>query len=140
LQLKEARDSVYARYVEKCAFEDHGERVVVGQRLMQAATDLFLGWGRADDGRAFYVRQLRDMKTGADIDRMNAGELRRYAALCGWALARAHAKSSGRAAEIAGYLGKGDVFDLAVAAFADAYAGQNEQDHAALVKALAALA
>jgi uncharacterized protein (DUF2252 family) len=140
LQLKEARSSVYQQFVPACAFADHAERVVAGQRLMQAATDVFLGWSRAEDGRTFYVRQLRDMKTGADIDRMTGAELRRYAVICGWALARAHAKASGHAAAIAGYLGKGDAFDSALTAFAQAYADQNERDHAALVKALATVA
>lgn len=137
LQIKEARSSVYERYAKKSAFKDHGERVVAGQRLMQAATDLFIGWARGDDGRAYYVRQLRDMKTGADIVRMNAGELRRYAGLCGWALAHAHAKASGAAAKIAGYLGRGVSFDEAVTAFAHGYARQNERDHAALLEAIA---
>jgi uncharacterized protein (DUF2252 family) len=137
LQIKEARASVYERYRKKSAFKDHGERVVSGQRLMQAATDLFLGWARGDDGRTYYVRQLRDMKTGADIERMNALELRRYGGLCGWALARAHAKASGAPAKIAGYLGKGDAFDEAVGAFAHGYAAQNERDHAALLQAIA---
>jgi hypothetical protein len=137
LQIKEARSSVYERYVGKCGFNDHGERVVAGQHLMQAATDIFLGWGRADDGRDYYIRQLRDMKAGADVEHMNEDELERYAIVCGWALARAHAKGGGVAAAIAGYLGRSDVFDDALATFAEAYADQNERDHAELVAAVA---
>ena len=137
LQIKEARASVYERYVGKCGFSDHGERVVAGQHLMQAATDIFLGWGRADDGRDYYVRQLRDMKAGADVAHMNEDELERYAIVCGWALARAHAKSGGVAATIAGYLGRSDVFDEALVTFSEAYADQNELDHAELAKAVA---
>jgi uncharacterized protein (DUF2252 family) len=133
LQLKEARESVYARYGLACGFADQGERVVVGQRLMQAAADLFLGWTKAADGHTYYVRQLRDHKTGADIERMTPGELRRYATLCGWALARAHAKACGRAAAIAAYLGRGRTFDVAVRAFAAVYADQNESDYKALL-------
>ena len=138
LQVKEARASVYAPFVGSSGFDDHGERVVVGQRLMQAASDLFLGWMQAADGRTFYVRQLRDAKTGADIERMTVRELAHYASLCGWALARAHAKAGGDAARIAGYLGRGPSFDEAVAAFAAAYAGQNRDDFEALVAARAA--
>lgn len=137
LQIKEARASVYERFVGKCGFSDHGERVVAGQHLMQAATDIFLGWGRADDGRDYYVRQLRDMKAGADVEHMNEDELERYAIVCGWALARAHAKGGGAAASIAGYLGRSDVFDEALVTFAEAYADQNEHDHAELVTAVA---
>jgi uncharacterized protein (DUF2252 family) len=136
LQGKEARASVYERYVGKCGFDDHGERVVAGQRLMQAATDLFLGWTRADDGRTYYFRQLRDLKTGADIAHMNGEELERYGIICGWALARAHAKAGGCPAKIAGYLGKTGAFDAALVEFANAYAGQNERDHAELVAAV----
>ena len=136
LQIKEARASVYERYVGAAKFADHGERVVAGQRLMQAATDLFLGWTRADDGHCYYVRQLRDLKTGADIDRMTAAELESYATLCGWALARAHAKASGEAERIAGYLGRSGIFDEALVAFASGYADQNEKDFEALVAAV----
>jgi hypothetical protein len=136
LQVKEARASVYERYGLESSFADHGERVVAGQRLMQTATDLFIGWARDDAGRTFYVRQLRDMKTGADIERMDAGALRRYASLCGWALARAHAKAGGAPAKIAGYLGRRDTFAQGVTAFAHRYADQNESDHAALVRAI----
>jgi uncharacterized protein (DUF2252 family) len=132
LQVKEARDSVFARYTGHREPASHGERVVVGQRLMQSSSDLFLGWGRDDAGRSFYVRQLHDMKTSPNVDAMTAGDLRRYAATCGWALARAHARSGGDAAAIAAYLGSGTTFDRALAAFADAYADQNERDFDAL--------
>jgi uncharacterized protein (DUF2252 family) len=135
LQVKEARASVYERYAADRAFDNHGERVVVGQRLMQSASDLFLGWARADDGHAFYVRQLRDMKMSPDIETMSADELRRYATVCGWALARAHARAGGSAAAIAGYLGRSDAFDEAIAVFSRAYADRNELDYRALQKA-----
>jgi uncharacterized protein (DUF2252 family) len=135
LQVKEARASVYERYTGARAFENHGERVVVGQRLMQSASDLFLGWARADDGHSFYVRQLRDMKTSPDVQTMSADELRRYAAVCGWALARAHARAGGSAAAIAGYLGRSAAFDDAIAAFSQTYADRNELDYRALQQA-----
>ena len=137
LQLKEARESVYARYGAHDPCKNEGERVVVGQRAMQATSDLFLGWTRAKDGRTYYVRQLRDVKIGVDLDLVSAGELGPYASLCGWALARAHAKASGRASAIAGYLGTGDVFDRAMVGFATAYAQQNAADYAALLAAIA---
>jgi uncharacterized protein (DUF2252 family) len=133
LQLKEARASVYARYLSESSFHDQGERVVVGQRLMQTTADLFLGWTQAHDGHTFYVRQLHDRKTGADIERMTPQALERYATLCGWALGRAHAKASGRAAAIGSYLGRGRTFDNALAAFAAAYADQNQRDYDALL-------
>jgi hypothetical protein len=136
LQLKEARASVYERYVHSSPFSDHGERVVAGQRLMQATSDVFLGWARAGDGRTYYVRQLRDLKTSADVDHMRSGELNRYGVLCGWALARAHAKAGGEPAMIAGYLGRTGVFDEALVAFARDYAGQNERDYEALLAAV----
>jgi uncharacterized protein (DUF2252 family) len=136
LQLKEARASVYERYVRPSPFADHGERVVAGQRLMQATSDVFLGWARASDGRTYYVRQLRDLKTSADVDHMRPGELNRYGVLCGWALARAHAKAGGEPAKISGYLGRTGVFDEALVAFARDYAGQNERDYEALLAAV----
>lgn len=134
LQVKEARRSVLEPYVGECAFENQGQRVVAGQRLMQSASDLFLGWFRAPGGTDFYVRQLRDMKYSPPIESFSALELERYAELCGRTLARAHAKS-GDAATISGYLGRGDKFDTAVGTFAVAYADQIERDHAALVEA-----
>ena len=118
---------------------NHGQRVVEGQRLMQAASDIFLGWQRIEglDGvrRDFYVRQLWDWKASAAIDTMEPAILPIYAGMCAWTLARAHARS-GDALALAAYLGGGDVFDQAVADFATAYADQNEIDHAALVAAI----
>jgi uncharacterized protein (DUF2252 family) len=136
LQVKEAEESVFARYAGPSAYGHHGERVVTGQRLMQAASDVFLGWATGPYGHDFYVRQLRDMKGSVAIDLLTSDDLVRYAGLCGLTLARAHARS-GDAAAIAGYLGAGDQFDRAIVAFADQYADQTEQDHAALVDAVA---
>ncbi len=138
LQLKEARASVLERYAGASRFPNHGERVVVGQRLLQAASDSFLGWTAGLDGdRHFYIRQLRDMKVSMVIDTMNAAELGYYAQACASALSRAHARS-GDAALIAGYLGSNQTFDDALARFAAAYADQTERDHAALKKAVKA--
>jgi uncharacterized protein (DUF2252 family) len=138
LQVKEAGASVLERYVESSPYEhheDHGHRVVAGQRLMQAASDIFLGWFRATEGRDFYWRQLKDMKGSAKVESMSSEELVLYARLCGWALARAHARSGDRVS-IAAYLGKSERFDVAIADFADAYADQNEQDYEALCAAV----
>jgi uncharacterized protein (DUF2252 family) len=135
LQIKEARQSVLEPYAAKSPFDNQGQRVVVGKRLMQAASDIFLGWFRGRSGHDFYVRQLRDMKFSFPIDGYTAVELERYAEVCGWTLARAHAKS-GDAATITGYLGRGDQFESALVKFALAYADQTEQDHAALVEAV----
>src|SRR5215217_4176973 len=135
LQVKEAGASVLERYVESNAYEHHGHRVVAGQRLMQAASDIFLGWFRGTEGRDFYWRQLRDMKGSANVEGMSPDELVIYAGLCGWALARAHARSGDRV-RIAGYLGKSERFDGAIADFAEAYADQTERDHAALCAAV----
>ncbi len=139
LQVKEAEASVLSRFVGASKYNNQGQRVVAGQRLMQASSDIFLGWQRAEgtDGRTrdFYIRQLRDWKFSADIDTMVPSGLRAYGALCGWALARAHACSGDRIA-IAAYLGGSDVFDQAITQFAAAYADQNERDHAALVAAV----
>ena len=134
LQVKEARASVLERHLGKSPYKNHGQRVVHGQRLMQAATDIFLGWARgvATD---FYVRQLRDMKFSAAVQAMNKRDLTTYAQLCGRTLARAHARS-GDVAKIAGYLGSGDVFDRAVADFTSDYADQNERDYHALLEAI----
>jgi uncharacterized protein (DUF2252 family) len=132
LQTKEARASVFERYRLPSDFASHAERVVAGQRLMQSSSDIFLGCASAPDGRQFYVRQLHDMKTSPNVDAMDAGDLRRYAGVCAWALARAHARASGRAASIAGYLGRSFAFDDAVAHFARAYADQNQKDFEAL--------
>lgn len=135
LQLKEAQPSVLEKYLGKSLFKNNGERVVAGQRLIQGAPDIFLGWAE-QDGKDIYVRQLRDMKGGVEFDpsKVNIANLPRYAELCGWALALAHAKS-GDAASIAGYAGKSDELDKAMVRFAFAYADQNDKDYQALVKA-----
>ena len=135
LQIKEAVPSVLAPYAGKSRYDNEGQRVVIGQRLMQSSSDIFLGWARGRHGRDFFVRQLRDMKFSPPIERANAVQLKRYAAICGGILARAHAKS-GDASTISGYLGKSDSFEQALGAFSLAYADQNEKDHAALVAAV----
>jgi hypothetical protein len=135
LQAKEARPSVLEPYAGKCEFDHNGQRVVVGQRVMQSASDMFLGWMTARDGVHYYIRQLRDMKFSVPLDVIDAPMLSRYASICGWVLARAHAKG-GDAAMISGYLGKSDTFDQALAGFAQAYAIQTEQDYQSLVKAV----
>jgi uncharacterized protein (DUF2252 family) len=134
LQLKEARASVLEPYAGKSRYANGGQRVVAGQRLMQAASDIFLGWTE-ESRRHFYVRQLRDVKIKPFVDGMAPIQLGRYAEWCGWALARAHAKS-GDAATISGYLGSSSRFDKAIAQFALTYAEQNELDHTALLKAI----
>ena len=135
LQVKEACPSVLEPYTAKSQYENQGQRVVTGQRLMQSSSDIFLGWTQGRRGNNFYLRQLRDMKFSLPIEGVSAVQLQRYAEFCGWTLARAHAKS-GDAATISGYLGKGDQFDLAMGEFAIAYAEQTERDHAALVEAV----
>ncbi len=139
LQCKEAQASVLEPFVRKSAFANHGQRVVEGQRLMQSASDIMLGWVRVNgiDGveRDFYVRQLWDGKGSALVEAMDPAAMTKYARVCGWTLARAHARS-GDPVAIASYLGKGDHFDQAMAAFADTYADQNQRDHAALQGAL----
>jgi uncharacterized protein (DUF2252 family) len=127
LQLKEARRSVLESPRGKSRYAHQGIRVVYGQHLMQAASDIFLGWFRSTLGNDFYVRQFRDMKIAAEIETFKSGTLMRYATLCGWALARAHAKA-GDAAMIAGYLGSSDQFDIALAKYSQAYADQAERD------------
>ena len=137
LQFKEARASVLEPYHGKSVYHCHGQRVVEGQRLMQSSSDIFLGWARSEEsGIDYYMRQLRDMKSSVDIDTIRFPELFDYAGFCGWALARAHAKS-GDPAAISGYLGNNNVFDVAVGKFAVAYADQTEVDFAALKKAVA---
>jgi len=140
LQFKEATASVLEPYLGSSRFEQSGQRVVEGQRLMQAAGDVFLGWSRIDgsDGQPhdFYFRQLWDGKGSADLDELGSKRLRGYARVCGGALALAHARSAD-ASIISGYLGKDETFDHAVAEFADAYADLNERDHAAHVTAIA---
>ena len=140
LQLKEAQASVLEPFLGKSAFAKHGQRVVEGQRLTQAASDIMLGWLQftAPDGvrRDFYVRQLWDGKGSAIVETMNPAAMTTYAELCGHALAKAHARS-GDAIAIASYLGAGDSFDRALASFAEAYADQNERDYDALRQAVA---
>jgi uncharacterized protein (DUF2252 family) len=141
LQLKEAQESVLAPFAGPSECEHEGERVVRGQRLTQAGPDPFLGWtkGISADGassRDYYVRQLRDMKGSMNVPAMDAGQLRYYARLCGWALARGHART-GRAAQISGYLGRGEAFDHAIADFSLAYADQNQRDYQTLTDAVA---
>ncbi|MEU6657805.1 DUF2252 domain-containing protein [Streptomyces sp. NPDC046821] len=141
LQAKEADNSVLAAHVGASRYRNQGERVVAGQRLMQAASDIFLGWERVDgiDGkqRDFYIRQLRDWKGIAEPEKMKPEGMEAFGQLCGVTLARAHARSGDRVA-IASYLGKGDAFDRAMATFAESYADQNERDHQALVDAVRA--
>ena len=140
LQMKEAEASVLERFCTKSAFKNHGQRVVEGQRFMQASSDIFLGWHRVAKGfdgnsHDYYFRQLWDWKVSADVDNMALEALLVYAKMCGWALARAHARSGDRVA-IASYLGSGDAFDRAIADFATAYADQNALDHQALLDAI----
>jgi uncharacterized protein (DUF2252 family) len=139
LQCKEAQASVLEPYAEAAAEDNHGERVVHGQRLMQAASDILLGWLRTPgiDGvqRDFYVRQLWDWKTSADVEAMEPDTLEAYARLCAWTLARAHARS-GDPVAIGGYVGGGESLDRAIGDFAEAYADQNDRDHAALLAAI----
>jgi uncharacterized protein (DUF2252 family) len=129
LQVKQAEASVLEPYCQPSAYPLHGQRVVIGQRMLQGSPDIFLGWGLID-GVHYYVRQLRDMKGGAELDPEITPRktLPEYCALCGWALALAHAKS-GSSGMLAGYLGRGDVMDQAVARFAASYADQTERDH-----------
>ncbi|HEY4779329.1 MAG TPA: DUF2252 domain-containing protein [Solirubrobacterales bacterium] len=139
LQAKEAEASVLEPYAGASRFRNHGRRVVEGQRLMQAASDIFLGWcpavGFDGRNRDFYVRQLWDWKRSVEVERLSPRGLEVYARMCGWTLARAHARSGDRIA-IAAYLGGGDAFDRAIAEFSESYADQSERDHAALVAAI----
>jgi len=137
LQGKEATASVMEPYLEASRHESHAERVVVGQQLMQGTSDIFLGWTRGPGGRDFYLRQLWDMKGSVDTTTLQPLGLGFYGALCGWSLARAHART-GDAAAIAAYLGTGDTFDGAIADFSEAYADVNERDHAAYLAAIKA--
>ncbi len=137
LQVKEANASVLEAYAGKSVYAHHGERVVHGQRLMQSASDLFLGWATGPKGRHFYMRQLRDVKLSPLVESYDAKMLSIYAKACGWVLARAHAKS-GDPWLIGGYLGGGPAFDDAMGKFATAYADQAEADHAALQTAVRA--
>jgi uncharacterized protein (DUF2252 family) len=136
LQIKEARASVLARYAGASAFRNNGERVVQGYRLMQPASDMFLGWSEgAIGGRHFFIRQLRDIKVSPRVEGFGAAEMDLYASWCGRALALSHARS-GSSALLSGYMGRSDAFDKAIAAFAMAYADQNEKDHDALERAV----
>jgi Uncharacterized protein conserved in bacteria (DUF2252) len=141
LQVKEAEQSVLAAFTGASRYANQGQRVFEGQRLMQSASDIFLGWQRTEkalDGKThdFYVRQLRDWKFSLDIDAMKPSGMQIYGEVCAWTLARAHARS-GDSVGIAAYLGGSDVFDRAITEFAAAYADQNERDHRALVTAAA---
>ncbi len=140
LQAKEAQRSVLAEFAGESQYANEGERVVAGQHLMQASSDIFLGWDQVEgmDGlqRDFYIRQLRDWKGSADTDHMIPESMAVYGRLCGWTLARAHARSGDRIA-IAAYLGSGKSFDNAIASFSEAYADQNQRDYEALQKAAA---
>ena len=136
LQVKEASASVLEDHLPGSRYEQPGERVVRGQRLMQAASDTFLGWTRGvDASRFYYWRQLRDMKGSSDVEGMTPAAMNFYAGVCGWTLARAHARS-GDPVELAAYLGKGDRFDRAMAGFAERYADRNDQDYEAFVGAV----
>jgi uncharacterized protein (DUF2252 family) len=135
LQIKEAVQSVVARYFKSPHPAHEGQRVVDGQRLMQAASDMFLGWTKGPQGRHFYVRQLRDMKLSAQVELFDADLLGAYAALCGWVLARAHAKASGSAGAITGYIGTSDRLADVMVKYGDAYADQVEKDYEVFVAA-----
>jgi uncharacterized protein (DUF2252 family) len=141
LQIKEAEASVLERFLGRSEYTNHGQRVVEGQRLMQAATDIFLGWVQVarPDGvkRDFYMRQLWDWKASADIGSMSPALLTTYGQICGWTLARAHART-GDVIAIGSYLGESDSFDRAITEFAGSYADQNSADHRALLDAIAA--
>jgi uncharacterized protein (DUF2252 family) len=135
LQVKEANASVLEPYAGQSTYTNHGQRVVMGQRLMLSASDIFLGWTETNIGKHFYIRQLRDMKLKPLVELFTPNVMNHYAELCGWALAGAHARS-GDAAKIAGYLGKKEDFDEAIADFSESYADQNELDYKALVQAV----
>ena len=138
LQIKEARASVLEKYAGKSVYPNHGERVVNGHRLMQPASDIFLGWTEGGiGGRHYYVRQLRDVKIKLPVETYNKSRMTLFVQCCGHSLALSHARS-GDAAVISGYMGKSDVFDKSLAAFSVAYADQNEKDHAALKRAIRA--
>jgi uncharacterized protein (DUF2252 family) len=136
LQVKEATASVLEDHLPKSRYRQHGERVVQGQRMLQAASDIFLGWTRGREAnRYFYWRQLRDMKGSAEVEAMAPVGLSFYAGICGWTLARAHARS-GDPIAIAAYLGSSDQFDRSITDFSQRYADQNERDHQAFAKAI----
>jgi uncharacterized protein (DUF2252 family) len=140
LQMKEAERSVLEQFLKQSRFANHGRRVVTGQRLMQASSDIFLGWlhvaaGPDQQPRDFYVRQLKDWKGSAEIEQMAPKGMAAYGRMCGWTLARAHARGGDRIA-LASYLGRGTAFERALVEFADAYAEQNERDYRALTQAV----
>jgi Uncharacterized protein conserved in bacteria (DUF2252) len=137
LQVKEARQSALEDYAGKSAHPNHGQRVVIGCKLMQSASDLFLGWTQEKLGRHFYIRQLRDIKIKMLVEIFTQSVMLQYAEICGWYLARAHARS-GQPAKISCYMGKSDAFDEAIADFSIAYADQSERDHEILMKAVRA--
>jgi uncharacterized protein (DUF2252 family) len=137
LQVKEAGGSVLEEFLPASRYPNHGQRVVEGQRLMQAASDIFLGWTHGRGGRDFYVRQLRDWKSSVDLEKVSAAQLQNYARVCGWTLARAHARS-GDPIAIASYLGTKDIFDQALTEFSVAYAAQNDADFQAFLAAIEA--
>ena len=134
LQIKEAQHSVLESHLTSSAYANQAQRVVNGQRMMQATSDIFLGWTTSGSSD-YYIRQLRDRKETPTIEQLSEGDFTLYTGLCGWTLARAHARS-GDPALISGYLGKSDQFDRAIATFAQAYADQTERDHAALAEAV----
>ncbi|MFM0643838.1 DUF2252 domain-containing protein [Paraburkholderia bryophila] len=135
IQIKEARKSVIAQFHKSPPYKHEGQRVVSGQRMLQAASDIFLGWATGPSGRNFYFRQLRDMKLSANIELFDTDLLEGYARLCGWIMARAHAKASGQAIEIGAYIGRGDQFAEALTGYATAYADQVERDYDVFLKA-----
>jgi uncharacterized protein (DUF2252 family) len=137
LQFKQARPSVLEAYAGASPHSNNGQRIVHGCRMMQSASDLFLGWTEGDLGRHFYVRQLKDMKIKPMVEVFTTSVMIEYAKLCGWTLAHAHARS-GESAKISGYLGKSDKFDKAIADFSTAYADQSERDHEVLIEAVRA--
>ena len=137
LQAKEATASVLEEHIGGSGYANSGERVVVGQRLMMATPDIFLGWTRGPGGRDYYIRQLWDMKGSVDTTTLQPSGLGFYGGLCAWALARAHARS-GDSVAISAYLGTSDTFDAAVADFSETYADQNDKDHRAYVAAIKA--
>jgi hypothetical protein len=137
LQFKESRASVLEPYAGKSRYINQGERVVAGQRMLQSSSDVFLGWTHDDDGLQYYFRQFQDMKMKIEFAAPQWEDWIEYIVVCGWALARAHART-GDPAVIAGYLGRSDAFDTAIEKFASAYADQNERDYEALLRAIRA--
>ncbi|MFZ1854893.1 MAG: DUF2252 family protein, partial [Candidatus Nanopelagicales bacterium] len=135
LQVKEAGDSVLAEFLQPSEYGNQGRRVVAGQRLVQAQSDIFLGWTQGQEGRQFYVRQLRDWKGSVEVEGATAEQLSFYAALCGRTLARGHARS-GDPIAISAYAGKSTELDRAITDFAVTYAEQNQQDYAAFLAAI----